>query len=379
MTYLSKLADNEWKYPQPDLVNSGKLEVSQDPPHKIHWEEYGNPDGEPVMFVHGGPGAGFSAKYARFFDPNRYRIILFDQRGCGKSEPSASANDAAPALANNTTDHSIEDMSALRAELGIKGKMHLFGGSWGSTLPLAYAIKHPETVQSLNLRGIFLLRKKDLDYFYQGNAETYAENPQNTTLAGAYMFYPEAWKQFVEIIPPEKRGDMVAAYAEIFAMTPDNPSTIELQTKAATAWSVWEGVTSYLAQDTKDLSRYEDPEFAKAFAKIENHYFMNGGFLGGTQRDQNYIVENVDKIKNIPISIIQGQYDQVCPRFQADELVAALHAVGANVDYQLTPAGHSMLERETNALLTANMDGLPPMTALDKTIIQTKRLGRAMK
>lgn len=358
MTY-SKISDSEWKYPQPPLRDSGHLAVADG--HRLYYEEYGNPQGEPVFMVHGGPGGACAPSMARFFDPQRYRIVLFDQRGCGKSTPNA-AHDPKAALTANTTEDLLGDMNALRGHLGIAGKMHLFGGSWGSTLSLAYAIAHPGNVQSLNLRGIFLCRKPDLDYFYQGNAATYAEDPHGTPVPGAYICYPEAWKQYVGVIPPEKRHDMVAAYAEIFAMEPKTPEEKAYQDRAAIAWSVWEGTTSYLSQDMGDIGKYADPDFAKAFARIENHYFMHGGFLGGESRGQNHILENLHRIKDIPVQVVHGRYDQVCPINQAEALVAGLKAAGnKRVGYHITAAGHSMLERETHARLTEMMDTLAPM------------------
>lgn len=369
MTYLSKITESDWKYPQGKANASGHLVVSDNPKHEMYWEEYGNPKGEPVLVVHGGPGGACDPSYARFFDPKRYRIVLFDQRGCGKSIPSASDADPKPALNANTTDDLIADMGKLREHLGINGKAHLFGGSWGSTLSLAYAVKHPETVASLNLRGIFLCRKPDIDFFYQGNAATYAENPRGLDIPGAYQAFPEPWKAFVEVIPPEKRGDMVKAYAEIFAAEPKTKAERDYQDKAAIAWSVWEGSTSNLSLGKVDLDKYADPAFAKAFAKIENHYFMNGGFLGGAgekNRSQNYLLENAKVLKDIPISIVHGRYDQVCPLNQAEALVDALKAAGANgVDYRITPAGHSMMERETHRELTDIMDKLPKMSHVE--------------
>lgn len=346
-----------WKYPQPPLTDSGWLDVSNTPKHSIYWQEYGNPQGEPVMVVHGGPGGACLPEYARFFNPVRYRIILFDQRGCGKSTPNAAHNPQA-ALTANTTAHLIADMNALRDYLGISGTMHLFGGSWGSTLSLAYAIEHPKHVASLCLRGIFLCRKQDLDYFYQGNAA----DLQDYSLAGAYAYFPEAWKAYVEVIPPEKRRDMIAAYAEIFALQPQTAKEKASQDRAATAWSVWEGSTSYLVQDTNAMHKFADPEFAKAFARIENHYFMNGAFLGGQRdRNQNFILQQLERIKNIPICIVHGRYDQVCPLIQAEELVAGLKAAGVNnITYRITTAGHSMMESETRHVLTECMDRLAP-------------------
>ena len=361
----SKVSEQDWKYALPAKpMAEGMLEVSITPPHKLHWVEYGNPKGEPVIFLHGGPGGAISTDYARFFDPKRYRILLFDQRGCGLSEPNA-AKDPEGALAANTTQDVIADIEKLRAAWGVKGKAHIFGGSWGSTLALSYALAHPDHVQTLVLRGIFLSRKRDLDYFYQGNAESFATEP-TTGPEGAYQMYPAAWKDFVEVIPPARRGDMVKAYAEIFDMVPKDAEEKALQDRAAIAWSVWEGITSYLKVDAEALGKFADPDFAKAFAKIENHYFMNGGFMGGksgeANRENDYLLTHVAALKNIPIHIVQGKQDQVCPRFQADALVEAMSKAGAKVDYHLTDAGHSQLERENAKALTDIMDALPPMS-----------------
>jgi proline iminopeptidase len=215
----------------------------------------------------------------------------------------------------------------------------------------------------LILRGIFLCRRKDLDFFYQGNAATYAEDAYDTRIPGTYQCYPEAWQRFVEVIPEDQRGDMVEAYARIFALRPRDEAERALQTRAAVAWSVWEGTTSYLAQDLSDLQRFADADFARTFARIENHYFMNGAFLGGRgegNRDQNYLLENVGRIAHLPVHIVHGRYDLVCPMFQAEELVRALRAAGArDIDYRLTAAGHSMRERENQRELTNIMDALP--------------------
>lgn len=354
---LSMAEENGCKYPEPDEMNGqGWLDVGSG--HKIYWHEYGAPKGQPVMFLHGGPGGGTKPKQARFFNPRRYRIILFDQRGCGKSQPNAGDPDpkkAKAAFQHNTTTDLINDIEALRNHLGIQEPMYVFGGSWGSTLSLAYAIEHPQNVKALILRGIFLCRRKDLDYFYQGNAASYHANPQDTSIPGAYLFFPEAWKKFVEVIEPRDRRDMVQAYAKIFNGRPSR----RLE-EAAKAWSVWEGTTSYLSPG-EDLSSYEDPEFAKTFARIENHYFMAGAFLGrATNRNNNYLLENVNKIAHLPIYIVQGRFDQVCPRFQADDLVAALKKANpaVKIEYHVTTAGHSQYERETAQVLTDIMDRL---------------------
>lgn len=358
MVFISKISDADWRYPAATARRSGWLDVAA--PHRVYFEEYGRADGEPVLFLHGGPGGGTSPDLARFFDPARYRVILFDQRGCGQSTPSATAPDARPALAQNTTADLIHDIRALRRHLGVSGPCHVFGGSWGSTLALAYAIAHPDEVLTLILRGIFLCRRKDLDYFYQGNAARFAADPNDTTLPGAYLFYPEAWRPYVEAIAPEDRGDMIKAYATIFSDPAADPDRV---TQAAIAWSVWEGTTSYLALDAKGSGSHDEPAFARAFARIENHYFMNGAFLGGTgeaNRDQDYILGHAARIAHIPTYIVHGRYDQVCPLFQAEELAAALVAAGArNVELRRTAAGHSALERENNRALSDIMDALP--------------------
>ena len=350
----STMTEEEWKYPEPDTVlNKGWIDVGDG--HQIFYHEYGVSGGTPVLFVHGGPGGGTKPKQTRFFNPRRYRIILFDQRGCGQSIPNAGDADpavAAQALKNNTTPHLIADIEKLRSHLGIK-KWLVFGGSWGSTLALAYAIQHAPCVTGLILRGIFLCRRKDIDYFYQGNAAMFAADQFDARLPGTYLFYPNPWKRFVERIEVSKRGDMVSAYNEIFS----DPQHPDLES-AARDWSVWEGATSNLVAD-QDLSSFEDAQFAKAFAGIENHYFMSGGFLGSTSRDQNYILENADKIAHLQIYVVQVIYDLVCPRFQADELVAAVAGAGGRVKrYVLTTAGHSQFEGETAQALTEIMDGL---------------------
>jgi len=371
----SKAKECDWTYPQPEQRDSGHLRVSVRPPHKIYWEEYGNPEGEPVMFLHGGPGAGSPPIVARFFDPDRYRIILFDQRGCGKSKPDA-AKSPKSAIRDNTTGHLIEDIAKIRDHLHINGRMHVFGGSWGSTLGMAYAIKHPDQVQSLVLRGIFLGRKQDVDYFFQGNAANYHNDPDDKSIPGTYRDFPEAahaWKHFVEVIPVMKRGDMVTAYAEIFAKTPQNQTERADQERAFTAWSTWEGVTGYFRQDISDVNKFAEPEEAKTYARIETHFSRNGFFLGGSgeanRNQQNYLLEHADSIAHLPIYIVQGEFDRVCPKTQADELVAALEQNGAEDirnRYVVTQAGHSSLEAENVKALSRIMDELPRMRPQDR-------------
>lgn len=345
----------EWKYAQPTANRSGLLPVDEAAGHKLYWEEYGNPDGEPVMFLHGGPGGACAPPMARFFDPARYRVILFDQRGCGKSEPTVASAGPKVALANNTTDHLVDDINRLREALAITGRMHVFGGSWGSTLALTYAIRHSDKVASLILRGIFLGATEDLLYMYQGNAATFAEAPYALTEPGAYIAYPDEWRAFVEVIAPEQRGDVMGAYKAIFDMVPASQAERERQLRAAVAWSVWEGTISNMIPDVADAGKFGEADFALCFAQIEAHFFANGLFL---QPDE--IVRNVDRLKGLDIHIVHGRFDQVCPLSQASRLVAALEAAGAPpASYVKTDAGHSAMEGQTVLALTAIMDGLP--------------------
>jgi len=353
----SSAITDEWKYPAAEPNNTGLLQVDTAPDHKLYWEEYGNPKGEPVMFLHGGPGGACAPVMARFFDPLRYRVILFDQRGCGKSEPTVAKAGAALALVRNTTDYLVEDINALRAALGITGKMHVFGGSWGSTLALVYAIRHPHNVASLILRGIFIGAREDLLYMYQGNAATFAAEPFALTEPGSYIAYPDEWKAFVEVIFPDRRGDMMQAYKAIFDMVPASDADRDLQLRAALAWSVWEGTISNLIPKDDDPGKFGDAEFALSFAQIEAHFFANHLFL-----PPNYILGNVDRIAGIPTHIVHGRFDQVCPLTQASRLIDAMAAIGAApTSYVRTNSGHSAMELQTALALTAIMDGLAPI------------------
>ncbi len=278
---------SNWLYPEIEPYRKGMLKVS--PVHEIYYEESGNPKGKPAIFVHGGPGGGSEAKQRRFFDPAHYRIILFDQRGCGRSTPHAN-------LVDNTTWHLVEDMEKIRKTLGI-AKWMVFGGSWGSTLALAYAETHPEVVTELVLRGIFLLRKKEVDWFYQEGAST---------------VFPDAWEAYVDAIPPEERGDFVSAYYK--RLTSEDRS---VRMRAAKAWSVWEGSTSKLYPDPVFIDHYGSDEFAHAFARIECHYFINRGFL---ERD-GQLLDNVGRVRNIPAVIVQGRYDMCCPMDSASRVL----------------------------------------------------------
>jgi proline iminopeptidase len=296
-------------YPPIEPFRTGFLRVSD--VHELYFEESGNPDGKPAVFLHGGPGGGTDAKMRTFFDPRVYRIVMFDQRGCGKSKPHAS-------LVDNTTWHLVEDMERLREHLGIK-RWLVFGGSWGSTLALAYAQTHPERVTELVLRGIFLLRQWELDWFYQ--------DPD-----GAAALYPDLWQQYVATIPAAERSDMVRAYYKLLTST--DPQVVR---KAAKTWSVWEGALSFLRLNPDYVAKFEEDEYAAAFARIECHYFINKGFL----RTANQLIEEVGKIRKIPSVIVQGRYDVVCPMKSAWEL----HTAWPEADLRIVPdAGHSAFE-----------------------------------
>lgn len=354
----SKVSD-EWRYPQKAANASGLLPVDRDPDHTLYWEEYGDPDGEPVMFLHGGPGGACSPVLSRFFDPARYRVILFDQRGCGKSQPTVAGAGPEIALLKNTTDDLVADINRLRQALNITGKMHLFGGSWGSTLALVYAIRHPDAVASLVLRGIFLGERDDLLYMYQGNAATWADRPFDLTRPGSYVAYPDEWKAFVEVIPPADRGGMMAAYKAIFDRRNPDEAGRAGQLAAALAWSVWEGVISYSVPPTDDPGKNAEADFALSFAQIEAHYFANDLFI-----EPGYILDKVKRLAGIAIHIVHGRFDQVTPLTQASALVAALEAAGSPArTFIKTNAGHSALEAQTVIALTAVMDALDPIEA----------------
>lgn len=294
-------------YPEIQPYRTGSLRVTG--PHELYFEESGNPRGKPVVFLHGGPGGGTEAKMRRYFDPARYRIVLFDQRGCGKSTPFAS-------LEENTTWHLVDDVEALRRHLGVE-RWQVFGGSWGSTLALAYAEAHPERVSELVLRGIFLLRREELLWFYQ---------------EGTSWIFPDAWQEYLEHIPAAERGDMIQAYYTRLT-SPDR----EVQRAAAKIWSVWEGRTSRLIPDPELIARTGGDDFSLAFARIECHYFMHGAWLGGGRG----LLENIGSIRHIPGVIVQGRYDVVCPAKSAWDL----HAAWPEAQLCVVPdAGHSASE-----------------------------------
>ena len=301
-------------FPPIEPYNHGWLSVGDG--HEIYYEESGNPSGKPCLFVHGGPGGGASPAARQFFDPDKYRIVLIDQRGCGRSKPHAS-------IEANTTWHLINDIELIRETLGID-RWLVFGGSWGSTLSLAYAQSHPERVTELVLRGIFLLRAQELQWFYQH---------------GASELYPDAWQHYLAPIPDAERHDLISAFHS--RLTSEDP---EVRLSAARAWSVWEASTSFLIQNDDFMAQLDEPEAALAMARIECHYFVNGGFF----ESPNQILEAVDKIRHIPCVIVQGRYDVVCPPTTAWDL----HRAWPEADFKLIAnAGHSAFDPANAAAL----------------------------
>ncbi len=306
------------RQPYPPIAPSktGNLPVSSI--HTLYYEECGNPYGQPVVFLHGGPGGGLMPLYRQMFDPDRYRIVLFDQRGCGRSTPHAE-------LRENTTPDLVNDIETLRQHLGID-RWFVFGGSWGSTLALAYAQSHPDRCRGLILRGIFLLRRQEIQWFYQ---------------EGASNLFPDAWEAYLEPIPAAERGDLVKAYYH--RLTSDDP---QVRARAAQAWAVWEGSTSKLIVDPHVQSRFGAAAFADAFARIECHYFTHGGFF----ETDDQLLQHCDRIRPIPTVIVQGRYDVVCPMRSAWDL----HRVFPEAELIVVPdAGHSMTEP---GIMTALLD-----------------------
>lgn len=294
-------------YPEIEPYHIGQLTVGHG--HSLYWEQSGNPHGKPVVFLHGGPGGGTAAWHRRFFDPSRYRIVLYDQRGCGKSTPHAS-------LDHNTTWDLVADLEVLRQHLGIS-RWQVFGGSWGSTLALAYAQTHPTCVTQLVLRGIFLLRRKELLWFYQ---------------EGASWLFPDAWQYFLLQIPADERHDLMAAYHRRLT-DPDR----QVQRDAARAWSIWEGATSRLYVDQDMLAHYGEDDFALAFARIESHYFINRAWFASDDQ----LLTGVDRIRHLPAVLVQGRYDVVCPLQSAFDL----HQAWPQAELEIVAdAGHSSLE-----------------------------------
>ncbi|TFK27523.1 proline iminopeptidase [Coprinopsis marcescibilis] len=313
-------AQSSIMYPAIQPFETGKLKVSDI--HELYYEVSGNKDGVPVVFVHGGPGGGTDATDRTFFNAQKYKIILLDQRGSGKSTPSAS-------LEENTTWDLVRDLEALRLKLAID-KWHVFGGSWGSTLSLAYAQTHPERVKSLVLRGIFTLRKSELNFFYQD---------------GASHLFPEAWEEYLAPIPEAERADMVLAYhAQL------NSADEGVRLRAAKAWSKWEMATSKLIVDPANIARAAQDDFANAFARIENHYFVNEGFM----RDGQLLEKQaIDKIRHIPTVVVQGRYDVVCPATTAWQLKKVFPELTLHI---VPDAGHSSREEGIAKLLVEATD-----------------------
>jgi proline iminopeptidase len=293
-------------YPPIEPFKTGMLDAGDG--HQVYWELCGNPVGKPAVFLHGGPGGGCSPEHRRLFNPDRYCVLLFDQRGCGRSTPHASLN-------ANTTWHLVADIEKLRSQLGVQ-KWLVFGGSWGSTLALAYAQKHSDCVSELVVRGIFTVRPEELHWYYQ---------------EGASWVFPDEWEHFVAPIPIQERGDLMGAYHRRLT-GPDH----KVQIDAAVAWSRWEGRTITLLPDLTVDEVHSDPHFALAFSRIENHYFVNKGFLQDQQ-----LLRDAGKLHGIPGVIVQGRYDMACPTKTAWEL----HKAWPQAKFQLVnDAGHAFKE-----------------------------------
>ena len=307
-------------YPTIEPFDSGTLPVSS--LHTLYYEQCGNLRGKPVVFLHGGPGAGCNAKCRQFFDPAAYRIVLFDQRGCGRSTQHAE-------LRENTTWDLVADIERLREHLGID-RWQVFGGSWGSTLALAYAETHPDRVTELVLRGIFMLRRWELEWFYQ---------------SGCDALFPDAWEAYLAAIPESERGDLMLAYHK--RLTSDDPAA---RLSAARAWSIWEASTSFLLQDPAYITSSAGDRFALAFARIENHYFVNGGFF----ECDGQLLRDAHRLHGIPAVIVQGRYDVVCPMRSAWDL----HRAWPQARLEIIPdAGHSAFEPGITDALVRATDG----------------------
>ncbi|MTH33387.1 prolyl aminopeptidase [Paracoccus limosus] len=304
-------------HPMVEPFDQRQLDVGDG--HVLHVEQSGNPDGVPVIVLHGGPGGGCSPYMRRFFDPGHFRVVLFDQRGCGRSRPHAE-------VAANTTQHLIADIERIRRELGL-GRVILFGGSWGATLAVAHAEAHPEAVSALVLRGVFLGRKSELDWFYGG---------------GAARFFPDRWAEFQSVIPESERGDMIAAYhRRLFSGERGQ------EIRHALPWLIWENALAGLEIAGPG---HAPPDYARAFARLENHYFVHGCFLEDEQ-----LLRDRHRIEHIPAVVVQGRYDMVCPPQTAWQLVDGWN----KAELRLVPAsGHALSEPRIAAELVRVMDGL---------------------
>lgn len=314
---------DEILYPAIEPYETGYLLVGDG--QRVYWEQSGNPDGKPVVFLHGGPGGGTSPWQRRFFDPEIYRIVLFDQRGCGKSTPHMTEPDADPRY--NTTWHLVADMELLRKNLGID-RWQVFGGSWGSALALAYAECHPDAVTEIVLRGVFTLRRHELEWFYEG---------------GASALFPDLWESYLEPIPVLERSRMIEAYHR--RLSDPDPAVHQ---SAAHAWTAWEASTLTLESDHGLVDSMTEPAQALAFARIENHYFLNGGWFREGQ-----LIEDVGAIRGIPAVIVQGRYDVCTPIMTAWDL----HRAWPEADFVVVPdAGHSATEPGIARALRAATD-----------------------
>lgn len=293
-------------YPEIEPFETGFLDTGDG--HKVYWERVGTKGAKPAVFLHGGPGGGFSPKHRRLFDPALYDVILFDQRGCGRSTPFAS-------LENNTTWHLVADIERLREMIGAE-KWLVFGGSWGSTLALAYAQTHTERVSELVVRGIYMLTKAELDWYYQ---------------FGVSEMFPEKWEGFIAPIPEDERGDMIAAYRKRLV-----GQDREEQLRCAKAWSIWEGETITLLPEPETSGAFLDPDYALAFARIENHYFTHAGWL-----EEGQLLRDSGRLADIPGTIVHGRYDMPCPMRYA----WLLHKAWPKADFHIIEgAGHAYSE-----------------------------------
>ncbi|APE45153.1 prolyl aminopeptidase [Sulfitobacter alexandrii] len=307
----------QYLYPPIDPFDQGMMSVGQG--HRVYYEQCGNPDGIPVVVLHGGPGGGCSPSMRRYFDPSVYRVILFDQRGCGRSRPHASVTD-------NTTWHLVADIEMIRTALKIDSWI-VFGGSWGATLALVYAQTHPDAVRHLVLRGVFLMTQAELDWFYGG---------------GAGKFWPEVWDRFVSLIPKDEQDDLIAAYhRRLFS------GDLPMEQRFGRAWAAWENA---LASIHSSGASHEGPsDYARAFARLENHYFTNAGFL----EFDGQIIEHMPRIAHIPGTIVQGRYDMICPPISAHRIAARWPGCELSM---VRNAGHALSEPGISAELVRTMD-----------------------